>query len=336
MPSYLSSTQTGTPSRFTISAASSAGEASMNLIGWKRARLASASRSSRASSAIRPMSPVSIPAHFTASSGRSNAFAIAASTRPSRSPIRSSPDRTLTRYFAVSGSARARSSRKIPLFARRPGGRLDRGDRLRRPRAGSGTPSGPGRDRRASGRPRPPCPGPTTGRRPRRARIAAPGRGPVTVVAIVGPAEAGGALIGLGERTPGQEDDGDRELRGRQDRRGSRRGGRSSRRSGSWRRRARRPRSSDAWRAMVYRAADGPPTLVSRCADGRTRRPPAACPGEPPRRSERWYGDPEVVRLTRYQDGPMRARRDRAVLRRAGARRRTRSRWRSTSATRTA
>ncbi len=37
MPSYLSSTQAVGPSRAMISAASSAGDASMNLSGWKRA-----------------------------------------------------------------------------------------------------------------------------------------------------------------------------------------------------------------------------------------------------------------------------------------------------------
>ena len=37
MPSYLSSTQTSGPSRVMISAASSAGEASMNLSGWNSA-----------------------------------------------------------------------------------------------------------------------------------------------------------------------------------------------------------------------------------------------------------------------------------------------------------
>ena len=49
MPSYLSSTHTSGPSRRTISAASSAGEASMNLSGWKRVISAKARVSSRAS-----------------------------------------------------------------------------------------------------------------------------------------------------------------------------------------------------------------------------------------------------------------------------------------------
>ena len=90
-----------------ISAASSAGEASMNLSGWNRVIAASSSRSSRASTAVRPTSPVSIPARLTASRGRPNAFAIAASRRPSRSPIRSSPPSTLTMAPAVPGDERA-------------------------------------------------------------------------------------------------------------------------------------------------------------------------------------------------------------------------------------
>ena len=129
IPSYLSSTQTSGPSRRMISSASSAGEASMNLSGWKRVIVAAARRSSRASVARRPMSPVSIPAHFTSSSGRSNAFAIAASSRPSRSPMRSSPPSTLTMYLAVSGSARASSSRRIADLRGRAGRRLDRRER---------------------------------------------------------------------------------------------------------------------------------------------------------------------------------------------------------------
>ena len=150
----------------------------MNLIGWKSDRLASSRRSSRASSAIRPMSPVSIPAHLTASSGRSKAFAIAASTSPSRSPIRSSPDRTLTMYFAVSGSDRARRSRRIPLFAAGPDACLDRGvggGDLGQRRATARVRGVAGE---RSGRPRRPGPDPTSGRRPRRARLAGRRRGP--------------------------------------------------------------------------------------------------------------------------------------------------------------
>ncbi len=103
-----------------ISLASSAGEASMNLSGWNRRRLAEPRASSRARTAVWPMSPVSIPARLTASSGRSNATARAASSNPSRSPIRRSPDRIFTTYLAVSGSHRASSSVKIAPFAAGP------------------------------------------------------------------------------------------------------------------------------------------------------------------------------------------------------------------------
>ena len=113
IPSYLSSTQTSGPSRAMISAASSAGDASMNLSGWKSASEALARASSRARPASRPTSPTSIPAHLTSSSGRSKARAMAASTSPSRSPMRRSPPRTLTMYLAVSGSERSRSVRRI-------------------------------------------------------------------------------------------------------------------------------------------------------------------------------------------------------------------------------
>ena len=116
MPSYLSSTQTSGPSRVMISVASSAGEASMNLSGWKSASEAVARASSRARPASRPTSPTSIPAHLTSSSGRSKARAIPASTRPSRRPIRRSPPSTLTMYFAVIGSERSSRPRRTADF----------------------------------------------------------------------------------------------------------------------------------------------------------------------------------------------------------------------------
>ena len=120
MPSYLSSTQTVGPRRPMISAASSAGDASMNLSGWNRVIAASARRSSRARTAVRPMSPVSIPARLTASSGRPNAFAMAASSRPSRRPMRSSPLRTFTMPPAVRGDERASSASRIAALAAAP------------------------------------------------------------------------------------------------------------------------------------------------------------------------------------------------------------------------
>ncbi len=103
-----------------ISAASSAGDASMNLSGWKTVSAASARRSSRASVAVRPTSPVSMPARLTASSGRSKALAMAASSRPSRSPIRSSPLRTLTMPVAVCGDDRAMRASRISALAAEP------------------------------------------------------------------------------------------------------------------------------------------------------------------------------------------------------------------------
>ncbi len=92
----------------------------MNLSGWNTARAASPSRSSRASVAVRPTSPVSIPARLTASSGRPKAFASAASSRPSRSPIRSSPLSTFTIPVAVRGDDRARSASRSWALAAAP------------------------------------------------------------------------------------------------------------------------------------------------------------------------------------------------------------------------
>ena len=121
MPSYLSSTQTCGPSLERISAASSAGEASMNLSGCMRRRRASASRPSLASTAVSPTSPVSIPAQLTSGWGRSKACAIAASNSPSRSPIRNSPVRILTTYRAVAGSHLARTEANNAPLAAGPG-----------------------------------------------------------------------------------------------------------------------------------------------------------------------------------------------------------------------
>ena len=120
MPSYLSSTQTVGPRRRRISAASSAGEASIGLSGWNTWGAASASRSSRARIAVAPMSPTSWLARLTSARGRSKAWATADSRSPSRSPIRSSPPRILTTYWAVSGSQRRRSSSKRAALAAGP------------------------------------------------------------------------------------------------------------------------------------------------------------------------------------------------------------------------
>ena len=120
MPSYLSSTQTGVPSRLSTSASSATGEASIDLSGRKRTSSASPRRSSRASAAVWPRSPVSMPVHCTSASWRSKALAIAASRWPSRRPMRSSPLSTLITERAVSGSQRSSSARSGTAFAAAP------------------------------------------------------------------------------------------------------------------------------------------------------------------------------------------------------------------------
>ena len=77
MPSYLSSTQTGGRIRRSASASSATGEASIDLSGWKSVSRALASASWRASTAVRPMSPVSMPAQRTSARSRSKAAATA-------------------------------------------------------------------------------------------------------------------------------------------------------------------------------------------------------------------------------------------------------------------
>ena len=71
-----------------------------------------------------------MPACLTASSGRSKARAIAASTSPSRRPIRRSPPRTLTTCLAVSGSVRSSSVRRMAAFRAGPDAVFDRRERL--------------------------------------------------------------------------------------------------------------------------------------------------------------------------------------------------------------
>ena len=320
-----------------ISAASSAGEASMNLSGWNSASAASPSRSSRASAAVRPTSPVSIPAHLTSSSGRSKALAMAASSRPSRSPMRSSPLRTLTMYFAVSGSTTGRAGVEERRLARRPGGRLDRRERRgdlgerrarRRVAARGRPPSSTSADRqpevgravvgRGAARRRS---APGHAQRPRRAsadqprpvaRWSASGNGrPVRKTAAIGSSSGVRRAQVVGE---------DRRLLGR---------------LSSSPRRARRARSSGAWRRWYTVSVDAPSTRGSRII---SRAIASSCAGtsrENLRDFMRWYQDPEVARLTRYQDGADAARGDRALLHDAGRSAPTRWRWASTSATRT-
>ena len=150
MPSYLSSTQTVGPEP-----ADDLGrvlgrrrEHELERVEQRRARR-SASRSSRASVAVRPTSPVSIPARLTSSSGRSKAFAIAASSRPSRSPIRSSPLSTFT--MPVDGPRRRPGDER--LEDRRLGRRARRPPRSASNAASTSGEGGLGRPGRARGRP---------------------------------------------------------------------------------------------------------------------------------------------------------------------------------------
>ena len=121
------------------------------------------------------------------------------------------------------------------------------------------------------------------------------------------PAEAGGALVGLGERAARS---------GRRPRSAARRGSgpRGSRRGGAVFSEVRvvaATRSATSLQrrmaAMVYRH----PPMAHRSwfpesLDGRSDRPPAPRARRTSRAFRRWYADPEVARLTRYQDGPMR------------------------------
>src|SRR5262249_42412752 len=119
------------------------------------------------------------------------------------------------------------------------------------------------------------------------------------------PAQPGGALIGLGEGPAGQEHDRDRKLLG----------GQAGEVLGEKRRLLGGPgRGGDALGdlAPATHAGYGIPSLPM----GPRRWFPDALAGErvvlrrhAPENLEafqRWYSDPEVVRLTRYQDGPMR------------------------------
>ena len=318
-----------------ISSASSAGEASMNLSGWNRAsrRVAERGRRGRAS-ASRPMSPVSIPAHFTSSSGRSNAFAIAASSRPSRSPMRSSPPSTLTMYVAVSGSARASRSREDGGLAR-PGRRRPRSRRTRRrPRGASG--DGPAGSWPAAledvGDGEAEVGVPVVGGAERRR-----GRPPATSATVVTIADQPRPVArwsASGNGRPVRKTAAIGQLVGRRGCGGSRRAARSSRTSGSWPRRARPARSSGAWRGWYTVPSHGGSDVVPGVDHRPDGRPAAARAREPD-------GVPALVRGPR--DRPARAlpggadaaRGDRALLRAPGSSARRRSRWPSTSARRT-
>ena len=150
-----------------ISAASSAGDASMNLSGWNSARAASPRRSSRASIAVRPDVAGQHPGPLdrVQRAGRT----------PSRPPPRAGPrgarsgarrSRTLTMPVAVRGSTTGRAARRAaapwPPPPRRP-----RSPRTpRRPRAASAPSPDRARARPPRAPRRPPWRRRTSGRRP--------------------------------------------------------------------------------------------------------------------------------------------------------------------------
>ena len=202
----------------------------------------------RARTAVRPTSPVSIPAHLTRSSGRSKAWAMAASRQPLAQPDAQLAGEHLHDVLRRrAGRHRSQERPEDRALARGPRRRLDRRVRLRDLEERR---SAVGRRLRApapSARRTPRCPGPTSGRTRRRARR--PGRPPPLrrrprSSPSRGPSPAG--------RPPGTG-----APRGRPLRRGAppgrasggrRRGGPSSPRSAWWPRHARRARSSDARR----------------------------------------------------------------------------------------
>ena len=211
-----------------------------------------------------------------------------------------------------------------------PGGQ-PRSRRTRRPpRGASGSSRAAARGRRRAGRRRRRCPGRTSGRRPRRARTA--GRSPRSVDGRRDrrPAEAGGALVGLGERPAGQEDGRDRQLVGREaaevvGEEGGLLGGPGGRREAlgelapathggdgipcpRWCTKPWFPEALIGSRVVLRRHVAGEPRRVPALVRRPRDRPAGALPGD--------------------ADA---ARGDRALLRGAGRRHRTRWRWPSTS-----
>ena len=290
----------------------------MNLSGWKSASSASSSRSSRASSASRPMSPVSIPAHLTASSGRSNAFAIAASTRPSRSPIRSSPAEHLDDALGGERVATGRGGR-AGVAPWRPG--PDAASIAANVAATSGS----------------------VGRRLGRRCVARPAQD-----VLDGAAEVGRAVVGLAE-VGSRIDAGDSATavaiadqprpvarwsasgNGRPVRKTAAIGSSSARQAaqvvgeeGGLLGGPGRGRDALGELAPATHGGDGipfrrwpPRTWFPEVAGRVPDRPAPARPGEP-RGVPALVRRPEVARLARYQDGADARRRDRAVLRRPG------------------
>ena len=255
--------------------------------------------------ATMPTSPVSWPARFTSTSGRSNASARAASRSPSRRPMRRSPPSTLTTYLAVSGSHRR--SRRLE-----PGGLGGRTGRLLHLRERLGHLGERRLDRRVArgrvgrpGRPRRPCQGRSGGRRPRRGASRETPATLVTAAAIAAqPSPASGRRLGNGRPVEKMAATGNSSALSVAEVVGQEAG--LLRGPGGGARHARRPRSSGAWPGWYTSepmpAADVVPRGTRRVETVvlRRHRP------ENLAAFRRWYSDAEVARLTRYRDGPMR------------------------------
>ena len=132
MPSNLSSTYTvgagavvaslpdSGAKRAQIASAVGSGLASMHLIGRNKESSARCNSPFTARSAVSPMSPRSMFASFTSSSGTSKADAMASSTRPSRKPIRRSPVKILTTYCPSRAEIFARRDWRISALLSGP------------------------------------------------------------------------------------------------------------------------------------------------------------------------------------------------------------------------
>ena len=339
MPSYLSSTQTVGPSRPMISAASSAGDASMNLSGWNRASSALAERvvagqhgrpADVAGEHPGPLHVVERPVEGLGDGRLEEPLAQADPQLAGQDlddvPWPSAGSRA--RQQRRAGSPPWRAGPEAASISAIRGG--DLGGVVGRS-IGSG---GGGRCARPPARAhrRRPGPGRTTGRRPRRGRPAGTSAIAATAAADRRPAEAG-RRAGRPRRTGRPA--------GRRPRSAARSASsvrRYSARSGVFSEvrvvAATRSASSLQRRmaGMVYRAG----SMVHRSVvPGSDWRATASSCGGTSRANlaafMRWYADPEVARLTRYQDGADAPRGDRALLRGPGPRARMRWRWRSTS-----
>ena len=234
-------------------------------------------------------------------------------------------------YLAVSGSASLEERPQDGRLAR-PAPSAARSRRTRPPpRGGSGSSRAAVRGRRRSARRPRRCPGRTSGRTPRRARTAGPRRGSVTVDAIADQPSPAARWSASAKGRPGQEDRRDRQLVGReraevvgQD--GRLLGGPGGR------------RETLGELAPATHAADGipcprmvqkpwfPEALIGSRVVLRRHVPGNIAA------FRRWYADPEIARLARYQATPDATRGDRALLR--GPRRSAPTRWRWPSTSR--